>query len=243
MKISDIDSDDLHDAFEYVSETFEQDLNPADFVYTYVPEMPIEDLYNYDDIDPWLDYENGELLTWDEEDIGQLSTFRPKAVDWIRTGKMPPIIIIDSDSKNVSAIADGRGRVNIAIGMGWETIPAIIVKDKGSVTQLGEPKKKKKMLGYKVMNFVSGRAVSMADSRQSFVPQIGDIIEFNFPGIWLSLSKQYVLDYYAGNDMNILLTFEFDPKHVIEGNITDRETEFTVLEATLVDYSVFEGGN
>lgn len=95
------------------------------------------------------------------------------------------------------------------------------------------------MLGHKVMRFKKGRAVSMADSRQGFRPTPGMVVRLKGDGMWLSRSCQYVLDHYAVNDVNVLLTFDFDPSDVTVGNLTDRETEFAVTEATLLASTVF----
>jgi GNAT superfamily N-acetyltransferase len=96
------------------------------------------------------------------------------------------------------------------------------------------------MIGYKIMPFVNGRLVSMADKRQSFSPNVGTVVRLQYPGIWLSLDRQYVIDYYANNDVNALLTFEFSPHDVARGNLTDRETEFAVTKAKLVSVEVLD---
>ena len=98
-----------------------------------------------------------------------------------------------------------------------------------------------KRLGYKVMRHENGRAVSGADSRQSFPLKRRDVVRMPGQGIFLSLNKDYVLDNYAVHDDNVLITFEFDPASVTFGNLTDRETEFAVPFAQIVDYHVFKG--
>lgn len=98
----------------------------------------------------------------------------------------------------------------------------------------------KSMLGYKVMNYKDGKAVSGADSRQSILLKNGSIARMPGAGIWLSLDKNYVKDYYAVHDQNVLLTFEFNPSDVIKGNLTDKETEFSVSKAKLVSYDIIE---
>lgn len=60
-------------------------------------------------------------------------------------------------------------------------------------------------------------------------------------GLFLSLQKEYVIDYYGVFDWNILLVFEFDPTKIVHGNLTDRETEFSVSEARLISWEIFRG--
>lgn len=96
-------------------------------------------------------------------------------------------------------------------------------------------------IGYRVMRYVDGKAVSGADSRQAFELKKGGVIRLTGKGMFLSLDRQYVLDHYAGHDVNVLLTCAFDPKHVTSGNLTDRQTEFTVSEAVLKDFEVIPG--
>jgi len=96
----------------------------------------------------------------------------------------------------------------------------------------------RRLLGYKVMRHKNGYAVSMADPRQSFMLKKGAVVGLSGQGIFLSLNKQYVITYYAGNDENAIITFEFDPKDVTWGNLTDRETEFTVSKARIKDFEI-----
>lgn len=91
------------------------------------------------------------------------------------------------------------------------------------------------MLGYRCMKYVNGRLISGADNRQSFPAEIGQSVQFPGKGIYLSLSKQYVLTYYSGlHDNEAVLTMEFDPKDITFGSLDDVETEIAVSKAKLV---------
>jgi hypothetical protein len=86
------------------------------------------------------------------------------------------------------------------------------------------------MLGYKVMRYdpVTNRVISGANSRLSYPAIEGSTMRMPGIGVWLSLDKQYVLDNYRGHDHEVLLTVSFDPDDIVRGNITDKQSEFTV---------------
>lgn len=81
-------------------------------------------------------------------------------------------------------------------------------------------------------------AISGANSDIRFPLECGRKIEMPNPGIWMSLDPEHVQDHYAVHDHNVLMSFEFDPADVIRGNLTDNDTEFTVLEAILHRYEL-----
>lgn len=101
-----------------------------------------------------------------------------------------------------------------------------------------------KMLGYKVMRFEDGRAVSAADSRHGFGLRKGRVIQMPGVGVFLSTDRQFVLKYYTGltDDREVLLTLEFDPKNILTGRETmnDRESVLTVSAAKIVDFEILE---
>lgn len=98
----------------------------------------------------------------------------------------------------------------------------------------------KKMLGYKVMNHKNGKAISGADSRLNIDLKKNTVVEFPGKGIFLSLNKQYVIEHYAVHDENVIMTFEFNSDDVVFGNLTDRETEFSVSKAILKDFEILK---
>jgi len=128
IRISDINPNDLADAFEHAESYNEQELNSLDFEYEYYAKYPIKKLYQFDDIDAWVEWQPGELIN-DADARREIGTFRDEAPKWIKNKKIPlssPIIVVNS--KEGTVIGDGRGRVSVSIGMGWKTIPTIIAK-------------------------------------------------------------------------------------------------------------------
>ncbi len=97
------------------------------------------------------------------------------------------------------------------------------------------------MIGYKVMPLDGGRLRSGADSRLTFPLERGTVLRMRGDGIFLAPTRKYVLDYYSGlADEEVLLTLEVDPDKLITGNLSDREPELSVREATIVDYEKLE---
>lgn len=99
------------------------------------------------------------------------------------------------------------------------------------------------MIGYKVMRYEKGKAISGADNRQGFKVRKGYVIRMHGKGTFLSTNKQYVLDYYGGhNDREVLLTLEFDKKHITSGanTLDDREPELTVSQAKILDFKIMD---
>lgn len=91
-------------------------------------------------------------------------------------------------------------------------------------------------VGYKVMRYDpnTGKVIAGADSRLSFIPNIGQKMSMPGNGIYMSTDRNYVLTYYSElADHEVLITFEFDPNHITFGNLTDRETEFAVPSARI----------
>jgi hypothetical protein len=96
--------------------------------------------------------------------------------------------------------------------------------------------------GYRVMRYnpESQQAISGADSRISVSLEPGAVHRYPGVGMFLTLDRQYALDYYLVHDQNVLLTYEFDPLQLTTGNVTDRQTEFSVPRATLVRAEVLD---
>lgn len=99
-----------------------------------------------------------------------------------------------------------------------------------------------RLLGYKVMDYdpVRREAVSMAGRRIRLPVRRGAVHTMPGKGIFLGASARYVLDYYAGNEFNVLLTYAFDPADVTSGCLTDREPEITVSRARLVGVAIYD---
>lgn len=97
------------------------------------------------------------------------------------------------------------------------------------------------MIGYKVMNYdpETNRITSGANSKLSFDLKAGATIEMPGQGIWMGLSREYVQSYYGdAHDHEAVLELEFDPDTIIEGNITDREAEFTTRSARILSFEI-----
>lgn len=91
-----------------------------------IPNFPTKDLYSYDDINSWIEVESGELRNLSGNDrkkfLKQLRNSH--AVSWLEDG-IPAIILVDFVGNR--HIGDGRGRTNFAIGMGFQTVPVVIL--------------------------------------------------------------------------------------------------------------------
>ncbi len=95
-------------------------------------------------------------------------------------------------------------------------------------------------LGWKVMRTdASGtQLISGADARILRPIEIGERMQMPSPGVWMSLDRDYVLEHYRCHDHEALLCLSFDPGAVRAGNLTDRQTEFAVPEATLISCEI-----
>lgn len=86
------------------------------------------------------------------------------------------------------------------------------------------------MIAYKIIDYNNGNPQSMAG--KVLIPM--NLGQYDGEPLYFSLTKQYVIDYYVCNNTNILLTIRFNPSDVIWGNLTDRETEFTLSKFTII---------
>jgi hypothetical protein len=91
--------------------------------------------------------------------------------------------------------------------------------------------------GYRVVNVDdAGNLVSQADARVVLPPELGS--QHNVP-MWLTLDDQYAVENYShgsfepGERRQVLLTYDFNEKDILQGNLTDVETEFSVGRAKL----------
>jgi hypothetical protein len=135
---------DLEDAVDHMADFADEPISLDDFDISRVEQVKVRDLDRYDDIDSWLDLDEGELLDLDpDEREDEIIDLRGRyALDWTpRT--VPPIVIVELDN-GYQAVADGRGRVNIAVGMDWPIIPAVFLTPKKN-RRAAMPAKKRKM--------------------------------------------------------------------------------------------------
>lgn len=107
--------------------------NVGDFDVSFQMMTP-EQIEQYDDIDGWIEWEKGELEDLSPEEIqNEAKRLRGEYVlDWLESGKWPPIVIIDSEKYRFSGLADERGRFSIAYGLNIPQIPVALLTDKGA---------------------------------------------------------------------------------------------------------------
>ncbi len=100
-----------------------------------------------------------------------------------------------------------------------------------------------RLLGYRAWRYDpdTNEAISGADSRQRAPLSKGIVHRLSGKGMFLASSRQYVLDYYAGNELNAICRYAFEPSSVTSGSLTDREPEISVREAELLGYDVVDG--
>ena len=97
--------------------------------------------------------------------------------------------------------------------------------------------------GYKAMKYDpdTGEIHSGADSRVTKGVKLRKGMTLKMPGkgIFMSTNREYVEQYYSGhNDYEALIKFEFNPDEITSGNLTDRENEFTVPRARVIDFEI-----
>jgi hypothetical protein len=91
--------------------------------------------------------------------------------------------------------------------------------------------------GYKVMTINEDDELeSLAHSHQTQENRIGAMHHVSDHGMYLANTAKFVLDYYSGNsDNEVLIKYEFSPKDVLSGNLTDKEAVITVSKALVHD--------
>lgn len=104
-----------------------------DFDTKYLGELTISQIKKYDDVDPWLEFDAGELKGLPEAKARERltsyrgSAFADRAMTWVKTGLFPPVVIISaptvSESYLETMVGDGRGRINVAVAFGIKKLP------------------------------------------------------------------------------------------------------------------------
>lgn len=102
-----------------------------------------------------------------------------------------------------------------------------------------------KQIGYKCMAYEDGKAVSLANKELAFDLRLGANLSMSGDGVYLSNSRDLVVDYYTGITDNdeVLLTLEYDDKDLIDGNLLDKESELTVKKAKIIGAELFVDGD
>jgi serine/threonine protein kinase len=104
--------------------------------------------------------------------------------------------------------------------------------DDRSINEENKPTNEDYLIGYKVMPIIDGKISSGANKNLELNPTVGEYMKMHGNGIYLSLNKRYVLDYYSElADEEVLITFKFKPDDIITGKLTDKETEISVSKA------------
>ncbi len=126
---------DLLDALDHMSDNAGRTLRLADFDVSPVKTVKLDDLYDYDDIDSWAEFSEGELADLDpEEELeAELEGFRGaswarRAMTWVKAGTVPPVVVVEA--QEAVGIGDGRGRITLALGMGWSQVPMVKLTEK-----------------------------------------------------------------------------------------------------------------
>lgn len=95
-------------------------------------ELPIDEILSWDDYGSWGQWEPGELRGLSRDELSdELTKFRgsewaDRAMEWLEEG-IPAVVV--AQSRDASAIADGRGRVSLAVGLGIQRLPVIILRE------------------------------------------------------------------------------------------------------------------
>lgn len=120
---------DIKDAIQHFISSNDFDNNHFCFSIKYRT-ITFDELYNYDDIDSWLEIEKSSLKDLNKEElISELNYFRKgfgnRAYRWIESNSIPPIVIVESNT--YSCIGDGRGRINLANGLNINKLDTIFI--------------------------------------------------------------------------------------------------------------------
>lgn len=120
------ENSDIASAMEYVQESFELDrelhLDKKRRM------MSVKEILEWDDYGSWGQWSPNELKTLSSEDLfEELRVFRgvrwaETALTWLQEG-FPAIVLVQLH--DVAAVADGRGRLGLAVGLGVKKLPVI----------------------------------------------------------------------------------------------------------------------
>jgi len=147
---------DIRDALEHAQDYFDvpfhEDVDPGLFDIERTT-LTLDAIEAYDDVFGWLEAEPGELagapreqvLDWARDFRGYKDelgySFVDTAEQAIDTGVIPAIVIIDTPQ--YTGIGDGRGRFNLAVALGIDRLPVILLtprtKQMNRLARLPEP--------------------------------------------------------------------------------------------------------
>lgn len=136
---------DLRDALEHMGELAETQLGPDDFRVERHPAVAVRDLpalkgFDYSSWGEWREGELAEIRAegGDEALHDELARFRgpgwaDRAMRWLEDG-VPAVVLMETPS-GYEDLADGRGRVSFATGMGIESVPVAVAHPTEGGTQ------------------------------------------------------------------------------------------------------------
>lgn len=123
---------DVREAFEYMRDSF--DNWPQDACFTERRKtMQLSKILSYDDYSSWGEIAPEELHGLKPNELlVALTAFRgpswaAKAANWVADKSIPAVVVVDS--KYGTAIADGRGRVNLAVGLNIPRLNVTLITD------------------------------------------------------------------------------------------------------------------
>lgn len=130
---------DIADGLAHVSDFIDVDyldpdeaLNPT--LYRQIKTwLSLPEIARYDDVAGWLEVDAGELAGADTAEILQWARhyrgteFAAAVTDTLRHGFAALVIM---DTSEFTGIVDGRGRFNLAVALGVEALPVLLLRDK-----------------------------------------------------------------------------------------------------------------
>ncbi len=133
--------DDIKDAVEHAISQEGDTSATGTFCYQMAgpTEMSLKEILSWDDYSSWGEFDLGSLKNLSKEELSEeLNSFRPgystQALKWLEEGKIPPIVLVSTKDAG-PMVGDGRGRVNLAMGLALKSLPVIILteSDDGNV--------------------------------------------------------------------------------------------------------------
>jgi hypothetical protein len=130
------ESDDVRDALRHASEVMGSSTSPDDFRRRRVAAMPLARIGAYDDPVGWLEIDPGSLVGLGDDALREaLRSYRigwaERALSWRGDDgvwRIPPVVVVDASEGAV--LGDGRGRYNLAVGLGLASLPVVLLTER-----------------------------------------------------------------------------------------------------------------
>lgn len=122
---------DLIDALKHMEQEAGGPLSLGGFNVSGVKPTPLREIDQWDDLGSWPEWSEGELEDLEPEELrNELGSFRgwvwaQRALEWTERS-VPPIVLVEL-ANGYREVGDGRSRVSLALGLGWKTIPAVVM--------------------------------------------------------------------------------------------------------------------